>query len=360
MATKNTNTKLATFQNFKSTNIEKVIVDGYGDKIKAIFGGSDEAVARFNQTVITVISNNSNIKNCTQNSVIGAVLQTSILKLNPAPALGLCAYVPYFNNDRKIWECEFQIQYQGYIQLATRSGKVLDVYAEIRYERDEFKRELGSTPKIIHNPYDSGDRGKMVGVYVVWFLRDAPYPHFEYMSSEEVEKVKKESKSLSGKGAKYSPWNKWPIPMWKKTVTRSSRKYIPFSIEESANFATDERVLNIESFSPTTGSVKPEHLIVEGDGSDTEKEEKKEKKEEVVDRLTFDMWKQDWDQAEEQELNTAIKSKSKSAKKLKDNLASFCTYKKIDAENFESLEKSVKIEFLYFVLNPDIFKGKKK
>jgi len=123
-------------------------------------------------------------------------------------------------------------------------------------------------------------------------------------------------------------------------------------------FSSDEQVLNIDSFGPTTGAVKPEHLIIEGNGS--EKKEKKEKKEEVVDRLTFDMFKQDWSQAEGEELNTAIKSKSKSAKKLKDNLASFCTYKEIDVENFESMEKSMRIEFLYFIINPSIFKGKKK
>jgi len=234
---KKTNTKLATFQNFKSTGIEKIIVDGYSDKIKAILGGSDEAVARFNQIAVTVVSNKSNIKKCTQNSVIGAILQTSILKLNPAPALGLCAFVPFFNSDQKAYECQFQIQYQGWINLAYRSAKVQDVYAEIRYKKDKFDLSLGSKPEIIHKPYLDGDRGERLGAYAVWHLEGARYPHIEYMTMEAIDKIKKEALSkISDSGKKYTPWIKYPIPMERKTVLKLSRKYIPFSVDEVTNF----------------------------------------------------------------------------------------------------------------------------
>jgi len=238
--------KIPTFQGFKSNGIEKVIVDGYSDKIKDILGGSDELVARFNQIAVTVVSNNANIKKCSQNSIIGSILQASILKLNPAPTLGLCAFVPFFNSDLKVFECQFQIQYQGWINLAYRSSRVQDVYAEIRYEKDKFELQLGSTPKITHIPYLDGDRGSRLGAYAVWHLVGAKYPHIEYMTMAEIDIIRKESLSKVSASGKKVVWPSMKCYEHKKRnknesifrTSKSSYKKILYTL--NGNFNNNE------------------------------------------------------------------------------------------------------------------------
>ena len=358
--TKQTTTKPVTFKGLTSKQIGVVIRDGYGNQIKEILGGSDEKVARFNQIATTVVSNNPKLKDCTQASVVGSILQTSILFLNPSPALGICAFIPQMNSMIKAWECQFQIQYQGWILLACRSGKVLDVYTEIRYEKDRFSLHLGSKPEIIHEPYLDGDRGKMLGAYAVWILKDAPYPHLEYMTAGDIAKVKKVSRSA---GSEYSPWIKWPEAMWRKSVLKRSRKYIPFSVEESTVLASDEQVLKPESFSPMTGSVKEETMerepdaIYENQAEGQADAEEKKAQSAVSERLEYNMFKEEWTAAADDELNKMIVEKAK--KKLDETFKSFCDYKNCAAKTYISMGKVMRVEFLYFVLHPEVFKDKK-
>ncbi|KKM56279.1 hypothetical protein LCGC14_1551820, partial [marine sediment metagenome] len=179
------------------------------------------------QIATTVISRNPSIQKCTTSSIIGAVMQSAILGLDPTPALGQCAFVPYFNSKAGSYECQYMTMYQGYIQLARRSGSIETVYAYVVYENDHFNYELGLNPKLEHRPLMEGDRGNRRFVYSVWKFKDGGY-HFQVMSKEQVLKRRAVSKASS---KKESPWNVWEDEMWCKTAILASKKYVPLSIE---------------------------------------------------------------------------------------------------------------------------------
>ena len=71
-------------------------------------------------------------KNCDIPSILHGVLQAALLGLRLDPALGQACLVP-----RK-GKAQFMPMYKGLVLLAHRSGKVVDVVAQVVYEKDEF------------------------------------------------------------------------------------------------------------------------------------------------------------------------------------------------------------------------------
>lgn len=117
------------------------------------------------------------------------------------------------------------ISYRGLIKIATDTGSIEWVRAEVVYSSDTFTY-FGPAKEPIHkaNPFLSEkDRGEVVGVYCIAktcngdILCDA-------MSEDEIRKIKAASKSS---GSAYSPWNKWPNEMRKKAVIKRGSKTWP-------------------------------------------------------------------------------------------------------------------------------------
>lgn len=114
------------------------------------------------------------------------------------------------------------ISYKGLIKLATNTGSIKWVQAEIVYESDTFEfRGVGKKPK--HNADPFGDRGSPKGVYCVAKTADGDFL-VTTMSASEVEDVRNTSKA---KDSQYSPWTTFPMEMWKKTVIKRASKQWP-------------------------------------------------------------------------------------------------------------------------------------
>jgi len=75
------------------------------------------------------------------------------------------------------------------------------------------------------NPFDK-DRGDIVGVYCIAKTCDSDYL-VEVMTEAELLDIKMKSKSTTGNGAKYSPWNTFPNEMRKKAVIKRASKTWP-------------------------------------------------------------------------------------------------------------------------------------
>ena len=94
-----------------------------------------------------IIKSSPALMQCTQESLVGAVIQTAQIGLQPGN-MGYVYLVP-FNNSKKIngsWvkqrECQLIIGYKGYVELVNRSGKATILSAEVVFENDEFEYEL--------------------------------------------------------------------------------------------------------------------------------------------------------------------------------------------------------------------------
>lgn len=174
---------------------------------------------RFSRITLSALSANPKLKECTPQSFLGAMMTAAQLGLEPNTPLGQAYLIPFKNHGRL--ECQFQLGYNGLIDLAYRSGEVSIIQAHTVYENDEFQYELGLDPKLRHVPAKS-NRGKPIAYYAMFKTKDDGYG-FQVMSMEDVmEHARKFSKSF-GNG----PWQTNFNEMAKKTVLKKVLKYAP-------------------------------------------------------------------------------------------------------------------------------------
>lgn len=193
---------------------------------------------RFTRMVLSAISVNPQLAQCTPKSFLGAMMNAAQLGLEPNTPLGQAYLIPYKN--KGVDEVQFQIGYKGLIDLAYRSGEVEVVQSQIVYENDSFECQYGLEPKLIHKPADT-DRGEPVKVYAVFKTKSGGYG-FEVMSMEDVKlHASKYSKAYS---SSFSPWKSNFEEMAKKTVLKKVLKYAPMKSDFVKAVVQDETIKN--------------------------------------------------------------------------------------------------------------------
>lgn len=176
---------------------------------------------RMLRIVMTEVRKTPKLKDCTPQSLIGAVIQASQLGLEPGSALGHCYLIPYGK------ECQFIIGYRGMIDLARRSGQIISISANVVYKGDLFKFEFGLNEDLKHIPSQEVERNDddIICAYMIAKLKDGGH-QIEIMFKKELDKIRGRSKA-----AWNGPWVTDYPEMCKKTVVRRGFKYLPISIE---------------------------------------------------------------------------------------------------------------------------------
>jgi recombination protein RecT len=182
---------------------------------------------RFARIVLTAVRKNPKILECSTASVMGSIVTSAQLGLEPDGVLGEAWLVPYKG------ECQLIIGYQGFIKLAWQSGMVEDVYAEIVYEKDHFKWHLGTDRRIVHRPSPDPDCGEITHVYAAVKIKGGGTP-FVVLTIGAVERIRERSRAKDG------PWFTDYEAMVKKTAIRQLQKWIPKSKEQARAAALDE------------------------------------------------------------------------------------------------------------------------
>ena len=211
---------------------------------------------RFVRIAITTIRQNPKLAQCSQESLLGALMVSAQLGLEPG-TLGQCYLIPFENKRMGTVECQFQIGYKGLIELLRRSGQLSEIYSYTVYENDDFNIEYGLSRTLTHKP-NFDERGEIKGFYAVAILKDGTKA-FEYMTKEEI--VKHEEKYRKG-SYKNDVWNKNFEEMAQKTVVKKMLKWLPVSVEflEIAN--KDEKSFKVAD----EKSGETEEIIVLEDG----------------------------------------------------------------------------------------------
>jgi len=208
---------------------------------------------RFVRIAITSIRQNPKLAKCSQESLLGALMTSAQLGLEPG-ILGQAYLIPYKDN------VQFQIGYKGMIELLRRSGQLSDIYAcEIR-KNDDFQITLGLHRDIKHNINFNENRGEVVGYYAVAVLKDGANS-FEFMTKKQVE----EHRDKFSKKPNDGPWKNDFDEMAKKTVVKKLLKYLPVSVEWLENISKDEKVLTVATPSQNSNmdDLEPVELIPE-------------------------------------------------------------------------------------------------
>mgnify|MGYP000851763550 FL=1 len=121
----------------------------------------------------------------------------------------------------------------GLLKKVRNSGQVKKVSVQVVHENDLFDYELGGNDSLTHKPALT-DRGEPVAAYAIAWLNDGTMLAPEVMSVEEIEKVRKVSRS-GDKG----PWKQWWSEMARKTVFRRLAKSLPNAADLAQVFDHD-------------------------------------------------------------------------------------------------------------------------
>lgn len=134
---------------------------------------------------------------------------------------------------------------------------IKDVQAENVYANDVFSFGNGVLDHKF-NPFDE-NRGEYIGTYAKVIKEDGTND-YHFVSKKEMEKVKKESKSI---GKADSPWNKWTEAMYLKTAIRKAFKNYPLNInaEQHAGLTKGDNDIEFEAPIQATASVKKTPVI---------------------------------------------------------------------------------------------------
>ena len=194
---------------------------------------------RFVRIAITTIRQNPKLAKCSQESLLGALMVSAQLGLEPG-TLGQCYLIPFENKKAGTVECQFQIGYKGLIELLRRSGQLSDIYSYTVYENDDFNIEYELSRTLTHKP-NFDERGEIKGFYAVAILKDGAKA-FEYMTKDEV--VKHEEKYRKG-SYKNDVWNKNFEEMAQKTVVKKLLKWLPVSVEFLEMASKDEKSFKV-------------------------------------------------------------------------------------------------------------------
>jgi recombination protein RecT len=215
-----------------------VVVRDYFEKNKAVIMETLPRgfnYSRMVRSVMNAVSTTPIIAQCTPASIFLASVKGMALGLEPNGALGHAYLVPF--RDNGTWKAQFMPSYKGMIELAMRTGKVSSIYAHEVCEHDSFEYELGDSKHIHHIP-NASDRGNTIGYYAVVKYSDGA-ADFEYMTMQDVNKVRASSKTAD---KSYSPWKSWPDEMGKKTAVKRLMKRVPMSVEMAELVKADNHI----------------------------------------------------------------------------------------------------------------------
>jgi recombination protein RecT len=211
---------------------------------------------RFVRVVMTEIRRNPTLLECTPESLLGALMLSAQLGLEPGP-LGWV----YLSSFKK--ECTLIIGYKGYIELGYRSGRLGSIRTATVFEGDEFVyEERESGPFLRHRETRPADRGQVVCYYSRATIVGGK-PSVKRLWPEDVEAAK--SRSPMGKLGK-GPWHSDYESMAWKTCIRRHAALLPQSVELARAVAVDETAAVWEH-----GELKAEAVSLEATTPDEEK-----------------------------------------------------------------------------------------
>lgn len=166
-------------------------------------------------------------------SLYSAIASVASLGISLSPAEKLAYMVPRKINGQQAI-C-LDISYMGLIKLATDTGRISALKAELVYEHDTYLyKGFDKDPEFAANPF--GDRGALIGVFAKALLSDGNVL-VENMTIKEVFAIRDDAeayKSALRKGVesyqyKGNVWVRFEGEMIKKTVIKRAFKTLPKS-----------------------------------------------------------------------------------------------------------------------------------
>jgi recombination protein RecT len=185
---------------------------------------------RFVRIVLTALTKNPKLAQCTPASLMSCLLDLSAMGLEPD---GRRAHLIPFNNTKAgTVICTLIVDYKGLVELAMNTKEVSNIHADVVCDKDVFIYNVGQVDK--HEIDFRKDRGAMYAAYCIITKKDGT-KKAEVMTKKEVDAIRKRSKS-----ADTGPWVTDYNEMAKKTVFRRASKWIKLSPEVREKLEKDD------------------------------------------------------------------------------------------------------------------------
>jgi len=223
---------------------------------------------------------NPMILQCDLQTITDSLVNLAAMQLSLNPASQQAALIPRWNSKKNAFDCTASPQYRGLMKLATDTGLVNNITAEVVFEceEDTFDVDLGSNPYLKHKPkLFAGeaerkidllhlDVNKVIGCYCIAHFKNSEHPHITVMDLQEILAVagasdafrpRKQGREPGG------PWVYWPGEMIKKAVIRRATKQWPLS--ESKGYQRLLTAVEIDN----TAEANEQHAEVRADQADS-------------------------------------------------------------------------------------------
>lgn len=226
---------------------------------------------------------------CDPVTVVGAVMQSAQLGLEPDNITGAAYLVPFWNEKARRLECTLIPGYRGLMMLARRSREISAFDARCVHEGDLFEFEYGSRQYLRHKPAlvvspRKGDKAaevetepETIAAYMIAFygkgntVGEFPLSQFSVMLRPELDKAKQFTKSRTPSGEIVGPWIEHPDAMFTKTAIRRGAKLLPFSVDLLTAVSLDERAA--DGRSQNLGAIVADDLGVSFSATDDDGDE---------------------------------------------------------------------------------------
>lgn len=176
---------------------------------------------RFVRIAISAMTRVPKLAECDPNTVLQCLMTLSQFGLEPD---GRNAHlIPFWNSQKKAYDCQLIIDYKGLAALAKRSGQVSYVHADAVCEQDAFEFNKGVVVK--HEVDFKKDRGKPYAYYSMVRYKDGT-EQADCMTRAEVDRIRARSRAKDS-----GPWVTDYDEMAKKTVFRRLSKWLELSPE---------------------------------------------------------------------------------------------------------------------------------
>lgn len=195
---------------------------------------------------LTCLQMNAKLRECEQNSLLGALMTCAQLGLRPGVgALGQAYLLPFWDSKTRGQKAQLVIGYQGYVELAHRSGRIASIHARTVYSNDLFTLKYGAAgDDIEHIPtWVGGTRGEPVMFYAVGRTTEGGYSMTDPMTVADMEAYRDRHATAKNRDGKiFGPWIDHFEAMAHKTMIRKLMKLLPKSTEMARAVAQDDGI----------------------------------------------------------------------------------------------------------------------
>jgi recombination protein RecT len=202
-----------------STEMAREMVKKYAVSIVG-----DQRAQEFFMQLGFLMRKSPQLAQCSPESVFVAMMQCVNLNIMPGTPEQYAAIIPYGK------EAQFQLMYQGGMELAYRSGVVKTIKADLVFKEDEFDFD-DATNYIHHKKNLTIDRTvakNIVAAYAVAKLENGE-TQFIVMSPSEIAKIKRTVKA----NKPGTPWTDWEEKQVRKTAIKQLLKDLPSSRKDN-------------------------------------------------------------------------------------------------------------------------------